>query len=100
VNSTPRGVQSSRGDDGPRGSHVFLVVLALFSVPLIFALLPILGLILGTVKDFTTVILGTETGNIQLDALLPWVVMAFVGAAGFIVFYAFVILKHDTLRGR
>lgn len=82
--------------NGDRREHShykpMLVVAMLAAVPLFFALLPIFALILGTLSDFTSSLLGADSGNLALNAMSPWFAVAFIGGAGFVVVVSFLIL--------
>jgi hypothetical protein len=75
--------------------RVGIIVAALGAIPLLFALLPILAPIFGAVLTFTTAMLQDDSGNLQVNALLPWFAVGFA-LAPFVIIY----LGSDRAFGR
>lgn len=73
------------------GYPVNLAVAALAAIPLFFVLLPVLALIFGSVSDFTSTLLSSDSHNLAVNALFPWLTISFIGGAGFVVVVAFLI---------
>lgn len=62
--------------------------------------MPLLAPILGAVLSWNTAMLGSDSGNLQVNAALPWFALGSVVAAFFIVGGAVYIFGGQLSRGR
>lgn len=65
--------------------NIAVIVAALGVIPLFFLFLPILAPIFGAIFEFTTAMLAGDSGNLTVNAFLPWFTAAFAVAGGVII---------------
>lgn len=74
-------------------------MVALGAIPLFFMFLPIFAPILGSVLSFTSAMLASDSGNLRVNALLPWFAVAFA-IAPFVIIFLGSEHAFGRLRGR